>query len=461
MSESLPADFGMPSLAKMTRSLSGSVLLGMVAGVALQLWIVTFLGWLGENALYVRSIYTPVGFLNVGVTQGLTVTLQVTAGIALRSGRLKSSLDTVTTFLIVGCGLLCATGLIFAAASGPICAALGVPAASRPAVTEFVWTVSLAEAAGLIPLLAASALRGIGRAGVAAVLSIAYTVVFAAVMLALHLTTALGVQIVPVAGFIAAGAVGVVSVAALPRYGLPLTLRRPHREAFGQLWTMALPVALTFVLLSAVTIGYLRALRHAGAAQVAGFILGQNTTFYLMTGALAIGAGAAIAVNIRPGQDRLALNRAGLGVALRMVFPVYAVVAIATFFLRGPLAHALTGSAAVADVTSRYFAWTGLTLVLYSGTITMLLFLEQIGRARVSFVLNLVYFSIMLAIALSLPQPVSSQTLAEILAIGNVVGFVTLIICIRYVVLRRPAPEVGEMDTEEMPQPVSTDAERI
>ena len=58
----------------------------------------------------------------------------------------------------------------------------------------------------------------------------------------------------------------------------------------------------------------------------------------------------------------------------------------------------------------------------------MITYLEQTGHARLAFVLNALYFSVILGIALALPQPVFNTDLSRLLAAGNIAGFFTLLL---------------------------------
>jgi Na+-driven multidrug efflux pump len=447
-SEAVPAAGGLtaqpvtadPPLFGTTVRLSWSILLGMLAGLALQIWTIAFLGWQGPEALYVRSIYTPVGFLVLAVTEGLVVATQVHAGIAARTGEAARALRVAPTFLMLGGGVLALTAALFALLSGPVLTALGVPPADRSHVLTFIVAVAVSSAVGLAPLVGGAALRGVGRVGIAAVLGVAFSGLSAAAMVALNATTGLGVNSVPLGGLVATVIVGAITIRLLPRHGISLPADwRPSREALQQLWMLALPVAATFLLLSTVSFGYLRVLRAAGQLQVTGFSLGQMATMFFMVAATAAGSGAAIAVNIRQAADRRALNREGLLVLLRAVLPVYLVIGAAAFALRHPLTRLLTSNRAIADVAASYFVWMGPSLALFGGSLAMLTYLEQIGRARAAFTLNVLYFAVILGTAFSLPQPVTSSAMARLLAGGNVVGFVTLLLSAWYLVKRPSA----------------------
>ncbi|KOX20056.1 hypothetical protein ADK67_31355 [Saccharothrix sp. NRRL B-16348] len=414
---------------------STSILVGLSAGLVLQVWTLAFLGRVGGEALYVRAIYAPVGFLALAVTEGLVVAAQVSAGIATRDER-RDVLRPLPTHLVVGGGVLVLTAAVFTAGSGVILGVLGVAAEDRPGVVTFVVAVCLTSVGSLVPYAGGAVLRGMGRAGASSLLSVGFTVLSMAAMAVLGATTDLGVLAVPVGTLVASAAAGVAATVLL-RGHLPHTsVRWLRRDALGELWAFGAPVAATFLLLSSVNFGYLRVLRDAGTADIAGFGLGQNATGFFMVPALAIGSGAAVAANLRPGQSRREIDVVGLSATLRVALPAYACIGVLAYVLRHPLARLLTSDEAIVAVTADYFAWTGPTSALFGGTLTLLTYLEQIGRASAAFALNTVYFAALPAIASSLPQPVDSTTLARLLAVSNVIGFATCWYCAWHLVRR-------------------------
>jgi hypothetical protein len=89
-------------------------------------------------------------------------------------------------------------------------------------------------------------------------------------------------------------------------------------------------------------------------------------------------------------------------------------------------AGALGRGRAGADSATTYLTWVSPTLVLFGGSLAILTFPEQVGRARAAFLLNAACFAAMLAAAFSLPGPVRTATLAKLITAGNTVGFFTL-----------------------------------
>ncbi|MFF4343997.1 MATE family efflux transporter [Kitasatospora sp. NPDC001540] len=429
-----------PALASLEISagrFAASILLGLVAGLVLQAWTVAFLGRLGPEALYVRSVYAPVGYLVLAVTEGLVVATQVSAGIAARSGRSRDALRSVPTFFAIGAGLLVLQAVVALAASGPILTALGVAPGARRTVLVFIVALALTSALGLFPYLCTGVLRGLGHTGPAAWLGVLFTALSIAGTIVLHAVTRLGVLAVPIGGLPATAIAGAVAAIVLRRKQVARPALAGDRAAARELLSLGAPVAGTFLLLSTVTFGYLRVLHGSGPTEIAGFSLGQMVVGLLTVVAVAVGSGAAIAVTLQPGESRRALNHTGLIIALRLSLPPYLLLGAAAFLLREPVTEALTTDRAAASVAAGYFTWVGPTLVLFGGSLALLSYLEQIGRAGVAFLLNLVYFAVMLAVAFLIPGPVDARDLAKLMAVGNVIGFVSLWLSARYLVLRR------------------------
>ena len=410
-----------------------AILVGLLAGLVLQIFTLAFLGRLGGDALYVRAIYTPIGFLVLAVTEGLVVAAQVSSGIAARSGR-RDTLRPLPTFLALGGGALILTAGVLAAASGAILGALDVDPADRGEVLTFVVAVCLTTVVSLVPLAGGAVLRGMGRTVASSVLSVGFTVLSIAAMTALGVWTDLGMLAVPAGTLIAGVVAGVAAFVLLREHTAAGSWFR--RDAAVELWAFGAPVAVTFLMLSSVNFGFLRVLRDATNADIAGFNLGQGANSFFMAIAIAAGSGAAVAANLQPGEVRRQIEAAGLSAAVRISLPAYTAIGILAFLSRDPLSRLLTSDPEVARTTAGYFFWMGPTFVVFGGTLAVLTYLEQVGRARAALLLNAIYFTVLLVIALLLPPPVDSGTLTKLLAISNIIGFLTCWLSARYLLSR-------------------------
>ncbi len=357
--------------------------------ILMPIVIVGILGWMGDQALQVRSLYMPLAFLFFAVQTAFDVTNQTMT--ALRTGRGDRDVGPAT--LSVGLVWLVA-GLVLAAAlslAGPALADLmGAPASIREPFVVFLRWMSLANLTLAWPVLCASALRGAGRAGPAATIMLVGTGVEVAGLAVLGLGTGMGTGALPLAtalNGIVAGAYGtVVLVRAdlLKSWGW-----RP--EALGHLLRTGLPVSLSSAVMFGMNFAFVVMLDPFGPNVIAGFASASTIQNLVFMPGMVLGSAAAIVMNQRRGASDGRRLVPVLGSALRVTLTVYAVLTPALWLLRGPIGHLTSGNARIAAETARYFEIVGPSYLVLGVVLTALMALEQIGGGFVAVAANLVY----------------------------------------------------------------------
>jgi Na+-driven multidrug efflux pump len=405
------------------------------AGTLLQVALTAFLGHLGGDALYLRSVYVPFGFVAMAVGEGVAIAVQVSATTLHREGgtaRIGGVLVLMTVLSVAGFGVLALAVLAFA---GPLEALLAVPVDRRDDVRAFLVAVLAANGPTMLPVLAGAALRGMGRAAAAARLAVVATVVTVGAVLAAHWVGNLGAMSVPVG--LAAGSVplAVLSWVVLRRDGLVFRWPADPAPALALLRRVALPVAGSFLVLSGASLGYLWLIRDGGVAGVTGFGLGQTVQLFLIVPAIAIGSAVAITVALHGEAARTDAFR----MVLRLAVPAYAGIAGVVFLCRGPLVDLLTSDAAVRSAAVDYLAFIGPSLWALGVTLALLTYLEQAGRAVAALVLNVTFFAAVLAVGAALPDPLHVHSLVLLLAAANVVGCGCVLLSTRALLRRREA----------------------
>lgn len=385
------------------------------AGTVLQVAVTAFLGHLGGDALYVRSVYVPFGFVSLAVSEGIAVAAQVWTSTSHRQGDMSRVGGVMVLMTVLSAGGFGVLTLVALAGSGPLETLLAVPAASRGDVQSFLVTVLAANGLTMVPAVARAVLRGLGRAGMAATLALVDTVLAVSAILAVHQFAGLGALSVPVGLTIGAVPMGIVAWLAARRSGVLPEWARPA-AALAPLRRIALPVAGSFLVLSVASLGYLWLLRGAGVADVAGFGLGQTVQTFLIVPATAIGSAVAITVTLD--GDRTNAFRT----VLRLALPAYAAIACAVFTLRGPLVDVLTSDRAVRQVAMDYLGIVGPSLLALGISLAVLTYLEQAGHAPAAFILNITFFAAVLAIGAALPDPRHAHALVLLIAAANIAG---------------------------------------
>ncbi|UKJ63139.1 hypothetical protein H1Q78_15825 [Cellulosimicrobium cellulans] len=250
--------------------LAAPICAALVVGALAQLVVAALLGHMGDDALYVRSLFIPVTFLVLAVQEGLDVSTQV--GFArLHGSRARATGDgaagddvaaavptSATTALLGrfvggGAAVLGGVALLVVLAAPTLADALSVPA---PLVAEFVafarWTV-VASVLSVPTAVAAAALRGWARTGASATVALLVAGLQVLVVWLVGLVAGFGALAVPVAitGSTLVGAavawVLLVRARLLPRPGHVPGLRRllalrhhPAPQRLAEAWRRAL-----------------------------------------------------------------------------------------------------------------------------------------------------------------------------------------------------------------------------
>ncbi|GAA1299507.1 MATE family efflux transporter [Saccharothrix xinjiangensis] len=422
------------SLTGVARRMAVSLTAMTTAGTVLQLVVTAFLGHLGGDALYLRSVYVPFGFVSLAISEGVAVAVQVSASTLHRRGDTARIGGVLVLMAVLGVGGFGALALLVLAASGPLEALLAVPEGSRDAVRAFLVALLAANGLTMVPMLAGAVLRGVGRAAAAARLAVVSTALTTGAVLAAQQLWGLGAMSVPVGFAVGSVPLGVLSWVAVRRGGVVLGWPADDTApALRLLREVALPVAGSFLVLSAASLGYLWLIRDGGVAGVTGFGLGQTVQMFLIVPAIAIGSAVAITVTLHGEAARADASR----MLLRLAVPAYAGIAAAVFLLRGPLVDLLTTDPAVREVAVDYLGVIGPSLLALGTTLALLTYLEQAGRAVAALVLNVTFFAAVLALGAALPDPLHARSLVVLLALANVAGCACVLLSARSLLRKR------------------------
>lgn len=351
--------------------------------------IVGMLGWMGDQALQVRSLYLPLAFLFFAVQTAFDVTNQTMA--ALRTGRGDRDLGTALSsvgLVWLGVGLVLAAGLSLAAPA--LADLMGSPADIRGPFVTFLRWMSLANITLAWPVLCASALRGAGRAGSSALIMLVGSLVEAAALAVLGLGADLGTAALPIATAANGLLAGAFGTAVMMRAGLLHGFGwRP--EVLGHLLRTGVPVSLSSAVMFGMNFAFVMMLTPFGSDVIAGFATASTVQNVLIMPGIVLGSAAAIVMNQRRGAAGGPPLAPVLATALRVSLAVYAVLTPLLWLLRGPLGHMATDNGRIAAETARYFEIVGPSYLVLGLVLTSLMALEQIGGGLIAVAATSVY----------------------------------------------------------------------
>lgn len=434
------------------RALTVPIMLAALISVLVQFAVVALLGRLSDQALYVRSLYLPVAFLILALQEGLDVSTQV--AVAVRRGRDdRAGIAPLTgSFVRLGLalfGVACVALVLVAPTLGGL---LSASAADRAVFVAFVRWSALASLCAVGPTVLSATLRGWGRAGAAATVSMSVAVTQVGMVALLGFGTPLGVFAVPVATVTGAVVGSVVGVRKWRRHGLPMPNPRAWQPAAAAtLAGVGGPVAASYLLLFGSNLGLLWVLGPFGPAVVSGFSAAYTVQTVMIVPAIALGSATAIVMNQLRGRgwDGALPSVFRSGVEISLV--LYVGVAVAAWLGRGALAAAVTRSPAIAEQVQRYLGIVLPSLALMGLVLVSITVLEQLGAGLVSVLLNIAYFGSILVIGGLLARHHLDPTrLYWTIAVTNLIGAPLVVPTARALIRRRvrPLPLAAERHLE-------------
>jgi Na+-driven multidrug efflux pump len=435
------------------------VAVGAVGWVGGQSVVGALLGHLPGDALYVRGLLIPVGFLFVALQEALEVATQV--GTARCQGRGEQDGLRGLFLRLCGAGWACfaVVGVLVALGAPTLAGMLRVPTGT---VGDFVavvrWT-ALVNVLGVPVNVATAMLRGGARAKGAAAVTFTVILVQIAGVWLLGLRGGWGVFSLPWAAGASMACGLALGCGLLLRSGLlrpPEDAARPEPDpadpgaadrAGGPpvavralLLGIGLPIAATYVMLSATNLVTEWILTPFGPAAVAGYGAAILVQSVAVVPALALGTATAVTANRRwAAGDVLALP-AALRVGLRIAVAGYAAIALLCLLSAGTLARLMVSDPRTAVETAAFLRIVGPSFLGLGVVLFLLTFLEQIGSGFVATAVNLCYFSLTLGVGGSLARAWGQpHALYTVWAAANLLGVAAVLPLTLYRVRRQVA----------------------
>lgn len=433
------------------------MVLGDLVGVLVPLVVVALMSRMGDQALYVRSLFTPIMFVIIALHAGLAVPNQVAA--ALSGDDAQARIRALASFARIGAVASAVVFLVLGLAAPAMGRLFGVDPAVQ---SDFVWFVRwacLAATLGLGAVLCGATLRGAGRPReAAAVLLVAATVEIAGVAaLGLPGGADLGLWSVPIAiaaSGLAGGGLGVYLLrrTGVWRAGTSLAWRP---DATGLLVGVGLPVFGSYVAIFASNLALTWVVSVFGATVVSGFAVAYVVQSVVIVAGVAIGAATAIVANQYRGSGQSHRMPAVLTAGLQVTAGFYLACALLVWLGRDRLAAVTVTDPAVAAETARYLGIVAPTFLMMGLVLAALTVLEQVGGGLLAVVLNVVYFGGIVAVGGYLARSAHSpEPLYWTVAAANVLGVVAVAVTVVFV--RRHSDPGEQQVTVEHHEPEAT-----
>lgn len=403
---------------------------------AVQLGIVAILGRMGGDAIYIRSLYQPISLVILAVTVGFAVSNQVAAAIGKGAGRPRDVMANAASLARVWFGLAAVLYLVLTIATPLLTGLFQVDAEQRDAFVSFLrWT----SAAGLLATgaeLCASSLRGYGYVRHATLLVVCTAGIRIGLVAGLGLGTDVGIAAVPIAEATAGVAGLATGLVLLRRTELwhPSAALVWRREVLTDLRRIGVPIAMSFLVISAYNLAVIVVLGNYGPDAVAGFTVvstGQNVV--LLPG-IVLGTVTAITINQQRGSGDWSRIRASMRGGIEVTVMAYVVIALLVWSVHDPLARLISGDAGVAAAASSYLGAVALTYAVQGPVLMSLTVMEETGGGFRAIVLNTIYFGLIVAVSTAATHATGSvDGFYASVAYCNLIGVSVPIIAVRHI----------------------------
>jgi Na+-driven multidrug efflux pump len=393
----------MTSAGQHSRGIVGLAVPMMGASLAIgvaQVVILGLLGHLGHDALYVRAAYTPIVFAFLALSEAFAASTQVATALSHGRGQRSEGLATAAwllAFCLLAGGAMAGACWVLAPELAQF---VHAPPLAKAGLRDFMRWMPPATVLAMVPLVAAATLRGFGRAGAAAAVTVTYVIVDVAAVAVVAFAAHGGVLSVAWGNAIAAVAASLLALALLvasaPRRGLPrdrpravaLPLSRQMTPALALLRDVGLPIVCSYAALFAFGLLVIGVLRRFGPDVVTGFSIGYSVQTLAIVPAIALGSASAIFTNHLRGAARDDEAPRAFAATLGLGTRIYVVVAslvTALAFVAPPL---ISANAAVAQASRGYLVVCGPALLALGIVLVILTVLEQTGAGRLAVALN-------------------------------------------------------------------------
>ncbi|MFC5831475.1 MATE family efflux transporter [Nonomuraea insulae] len=421
------------------RTISGLAVPLFVAGslnFAAQLGIIAILGRMGGEAIYVRSLYQPVGLIVLALSVGFAVCNQVAAAISKGAGRPRDVMSNAASLARVWLGLGAALYLVLAVAAPSLTGLLHVDAGLRDTFASFLRWTSAVSLLAVGEELCASSLRGYGYVRQATVLVICTASVRIGLVAGLGLGAGIGIAAVPIAEA-TAGLTGLtMGLVLLRRTELwhPPAVRIWRREVFIDLRRIGVPIAMSFLVLSAYNLAVIGVLGNYGQNAVAGFTVASTLQNIVLLPGMVLGTATAITINQQRGAGEWRRIRESMRGGIEVTVVTYVVIAALVWSLHDPLARLIGGDAGVAAAAGSYLGAVALTYAVQGPVLASLTVMEETGGGFRAIVLNAIYFGLIVAVSAVAAHAVGgADGFYAAVAYCNLIGVTVPLIAVRHI----------------------------
>lgn len=371
------------------------LMLASLVTVIIQIANTSFMGHDSLDSIYIISLFIPISFFLIAVTEALQISNQV--NIARQKGKNNSvGISThIINFLYLGLLASFLVGLIFYFTSPYIADYYQVNPSLKESFVNFVKWMMISNVLVIFTLLVSSSLRGYGKINSSVYFNVLYALTNISMVYIFTFTLEKGLFSIIYSNIISSTIFLFVGIILLKQNKIIVFKKESFflsKEILSPIVSVGLPIFMSYSLIFISTLFFNKIVSPFGETTVAGFGIAYRIQTFTIFPALAIGIGLGIIMNHNLGANRYRRVYQVFRVGLLYTLMIYVALTVLLIYLKDNILLLMTNDAHALITAQDYLSIVAPTYLLFGGIILVLTVYEQINKGLIAVVLNVLYF---------------------------------------------------------------------
>ncbi|MEC5425426.1 MATE family efflux transporter [Virgibacillus sp. C22-A2] len=362
-----------------------------------QLTNIAFMGNVGDDEAYLRSLYIPFAFLIIALTEGIQISNQVSIARLKGEGKDEDIRLNINSFIILGIGISLIVLLLVVLFAPMIISYFQIPNHLEKRFMHFIYLMFLSSIFSVFFMVLTSSLRGIGKVNLSTLLVIFYALVNVGAVYYCSFVVKLGLLSIFYGNMLSTLILIVVTLMFLIRNKLLVFNRKYfkfYRKSIHYLKEVGIPISLSYIVIFVSSFFFNLIIKPFGPEAIAGFGVAYYIQTFSLVPSIAIGTALGIIMNHNIGAGKQyyprVYNTFKTGSIYTFLF--YLVIStILVFFREEIVSLMIKNESSIREAVLYLFivAPSHLFMGLSLMTITIL---EQINKGVIAVLFNALYF---------------------------------------------------------------------
>lgn len=432
-------DFLHGNIYRLIVKVSLPLILASIVTSIVQLANVAFMGNLGTEEIYVRSLYTPFAFLSIALVEAFQISNQVSIARLNGEGDKEGIKNNIFTFVLLSSVISIAVWMIIHFLSPYIATYYNVPNDVATKFIDFLNLIFLVNILGIIAMVLTSSLRGIGKLGLSMILSIGYASLNIILVYMYSFHWHKGIFSLVYANAISSFILCLVSMIVLKKLDL-LKIKKQYFKLYHKgiffLKVVGIPIFISYIIIFISNFFYNKIIEPFGHSTLSGFSVGYYIQTFAIIPAIAIGSALGIIINNHIGAGEVHHPRVyevmKKGTLFTFIF--YIMMSVLIFIFKGNIVRLMLIEDAAIQQAVLFLKIVAPTYLFFGVVLMTLTALEQMNKGYLALILNVIYFAAIIGIGWYLTVRYAQvECLYWTISMMNIVGSIMVFFILRMI----------------------------